>query len=375
MADKRDYYEVLGVLKSASDEEIKKAYRKVAKQYHPDLNPDNPQAEAKFKEAGEAYAVLSDPQKKQQYDQFGHAAFDQTAGGGAGGFGGFGGFGDFTDIFESFFGGGGTSSRRRTGPQKGQDVHINYDLTFEEAAFGVKKQIPVVKYVNCDECDGTGSKSKKTTACSTCGGTGRVYIKQASIIGTIQRESVCSKCGGTGTIVTDPCVKCTGTGRYRKSVKIEVEIPAGIDEGQTISVKGQGESGNRGGPAGDLLVTLRVRKHPFLKRDGYNVYCEIPISYYQAVMGDEIEVDTLDGKVKYNVNAGTQTGSVFRLKNKGIHYLRGGGRGDQFVTVKVAVPTRLNEKQKEALRIFNDLLEGKDNSKEDDKKTFFGKKK
>ena len=375
MPDKRDYYEILGVSKSASEEEIKKGYRKVAKQYHPDLNPDNKEAEAKFKEAGEAYSVLSDSQKKQQYDQFGHAAFDQTAGGGAGGFGGFGGFSDFSDIFESFFGGGGSSARKRSGPQKGQDVHINYDLSFVEAAFGVKKQIPVTKYISCDECEGTGSKTKKSSSCSTCGGTGRVYVRQTSIIGTIQRESVCTKCGGSGTIISDPCPKCTGNGKYKKNVKIEVDIPAGIDDGQTISVRGQGEPGLRGGSAGDLLVTIRVRKHEFLKREGYNVYCEIPISFAQASLGDEIEVETLDGKVKYNISAGTQTGSVFRLKNKGINYLRSSGRGDQYVTVKVTVPTKLNNEQKEALKVFNDLLERKDNSKEDEKKSFFGKRK
>lgn len=379
MAEKRDYYEVLGVPKTATDDEIKKAYRKVAKQYHPDLNPGNAEAEAKFKEAGEAYAVLSDQQKRQQYDQFGHAAFDQTAGGGAGGFGDFsgfggaGGFGDFSDIFESFFGGG--SARRKTGPQKGQDVHISCDLTFEEAAFGVKKEIPVTKDVSCDACNGTGSKSRTTTTCPNCKGTGRVYVRQNSILGTIQRESVCDKCNGTGTIINDPCPKCSARGRYRKNVKIQVDIPAGIDDGQTISVRGQGEPGTKGGPFGDLLVTIRIKNHPYFRRDGYNVYCEVPISFAQAALGDEIEVNTLDGKVKYNINGGTQTGSVFRLKNKGIPYLRGSGRGDQYVTVKVVVPTKLTEKQKEVLREFNDLLEGKAPENGEEKKSFFGKRK
>jgi len=373
MAEKKDYYETLGVSKTATEDEIKKAYRKVAKQYHPDLNPGNAEAEMKFKEAGEAYAVLSDSQKKQQYDQFGHAAFDQTAGGGAGGFGGgFGGFGDFGDIFDSFFGGGG--SRRRTGPQKGQDVHISYDLTFEEAAFGVKKEIPVTKDVSCDGCNGTGSKSGNTTTCSACGGAGRVYIRQNSILGTIQRETICEQCRGTGSIINDPCPKCSARGKYRKNIKIEVEIPAGIDDGQTISVRGQGEPGVKGGPAGDLLVTIRVRRHAFFVRDGFNVHCEIPVTFAQAALGAELEVNTLDGKVKYTINSGTQTGSVFRLKNKGVPFLRGSGRGDQYVTVKVIVPTRLNEKQKEALRVFNDLLEGRERSDEE-KKSFFGKKK
>ncbi len=377
MADKRDYYEVLGVQKSASEDEIKKAYRKVAKQYHPDLNPGNADAEAKFKEAGEAYAVLSDAQKRQQYDQFGHAAFDQTAGGGAGGFGGgfggFSGFGDFTDIFDSFFGGGG-SSRRNNGPQKGQDVHIQYDLTFEEAAFGVKKEIPVTKDVVCDACNGTGSKSKNAKTCTHCHGTGRVYVRQNSILGTIQRETVCEHCRGTGNIIDDPCPKCGANGRYRKNVKIEVDIPAGIDDGQTLSVRGQGSPGTKGGPAGDLLVTVRVKSHPKFKRDGYHVYCEIPIRFSQAALGDEVEVDTLDGKVKYTISPGTQTGSVFRLKGKGIPYLRGSGRGDQYVTVKVMVPTKMNEKQKDALRAFDDIMEGRERPGEE-KKGLFGKKK
>ena len=375
MAEKRDYYEVLGVSKSASEDEIKKAYRKVAKQYHPDLNPGNADAEAKFKEAGEAYAVLSDAQKRQQYDQFGHAAFDQTAGGGAGGFGGgfggFGGFGDFTDIFDSFFGGGG--SRRSNGPQKGQDVHIQYDITFEEAAFGVKKEIPVTKEVVCDACDGTGSKSKNTKTCNHCHGTGRVYVRQNSILGTIQREVTCEHCRGTGNIIDDPCPKCGANGRYRKNVKIEVEFPAGIDDGQTLSMRGQGAPGKKGGPAGDLLVTVRVKAHPKFKRDGYHVYSEIPIRFSQAALGDEVEVDTIDGKVKYTISPGTQTGSVFRLKGKGIPYLRSSGRGDHYVTVKVVVPTKMNEKQKEALRMFDDIMEGRERGEE--KKGLFGKKK
>ena len=374
MAEKRDYYEILGVQKTASEEEIKKAYRKVAKQYHPDLNPGNAEAEAKFKEAGEAYSILSDAQRKQQYDQFGHAAFDQTAGGGAGGFGGFGGFGDFTDIFESFFGGGGRS--RRTGPQKGQDVHISCELTFEEAAFGVKKEVSVTKNISCDACSGSGSKTGKSATCSNCNGTGRVYIRQNSILGTIQRESICDKCNGLGSIINDPCPKCSARGQYRKNVKIEVDIPSGIDEGQTISVRGHGEPGLRGGPHGDLLVTIRIKKHPYFRREGYDVYNEIQISFVQAALGSELEVDTLDGKVKYSMGSGTQTGTIFRFRNKGIPHLRGNGRGDQYVTVKIMVPPKLNEKQKEALRVFDELLEGKDSSSNnDEKRSFFGKKK
>lgn len=377
MAEKRDYYEVLGVSKSASEDEIKKAYRKVAKQYHPDLNPGDAAAEAKFKEAGEAYAVLSDPQKRQQYDQFGHAAFDQTAGGGAGGygggFGGFGGFGDFTDIFESFFGGGGSSSRRSSGPQKGRDVHVHYDITFEEAIFGTKKEIPVTKDVICDACNGTGSKSKNAKTCTYCHGTGRIYVRQNSILGTIQREVTCDQCHGTGNIIDDPCPKCGANGRYRKNVKIEVDIPAGIDDGQTLSVRGQGSPGTKGGPAGDLLVTIRVKAHPKFKRDGYHIYSEMPIRFSQAALGDEVEVDTVDGKVKYTIAPGTQTGSVFRLKGKGVPYLRSSGRGDHYVTVKVQVPTKMNEKQKDALRMFDDLLEGREPA--EGKKGIFGKKK
>lgn len=381
MANKRDYYEVLGVSRNATEDEIKKAYRKVAKKYHPDLNPDNKEAEAKFKEASEAYEVLSDPNKRAQYDQFGHAAFDQTAGGGFGGFGGFGDFGGFSsfgDIFDTFFGGGFSRGRTRRGPQRGDDIQTSITLNFEEAAFGVEKEISVMKNVLCKTCSGTGSKSGTSKTCKHCNGTGQIQIKQSTPFGQYMSVKTCEVCRGEGTVIEDPCGTCGGNGKVRKNVNIIVNIPAGIDDGQTISMRGQGEPGYKGGPPGDLLVTIKIRKHHLFTRDGYNVLCEIPISFVQAALGGDVEVETLDGKVVYKIPEGTQTGTTFRLKGKGIPYLRGSGRGDQYVTVKVKVPTKLNAKQKEAIKDLDLILSGSNpkqkDDKKDDKKGFFGRK-
>lgn len=374
MADKRDYYEVLGVSKSASAEEIKKAYRKLAKQYHPDLNPGNKEAEAKFKEAGEAYEVLSDPEKKSKYDQFGHAAFDPAAGAGAyGGEGGFGGFG-FEDIFESFFGGGfgGRSSGGR-GPQKGSDIKTSVELTFEEAAFGAEKEIAITKYVSCDTCEGTGSQSKSSSKCPVCGGTGQVQSRQNTPFGQFTNVRTCDRCGGTGKTISDPCPDCSGRGKIRRTVRTKIKIPAGIDNGQAISLSGQGEPGSRGGPAGNLLVSVRIKPHPTLKREGFHVYSDISVSFAQAALGDTVQVDTIDGKVELIIPEGTQNGVSFKLRGKGIPKLQSSGRGDQFVRVTIAVPKRMNDQQKSLLRQFSAAM-GETISPKEEKRSFFNKK-
>ncbi len=375
MAEKRDYYEVLGVAKSASADEIKKAYRKLAKQYHPDLNPDNPEAEAKFKEAGEAYEVLSDPDKKQRYDQFGHAGVDPSFGaGGGGGFGGFGGGFDFGDIFEGFFGGGfggGGRGGRRNAPKPGSDLETGVSITFEEAAFGCEKEIHLYRTEFCPECEGSGAKSgSEVTTCSACGGSGQVRTTQRTILGNMQTVTTCPTCGGKGKIVKDPCDVCKGKGKVRKSRTIKVNIPAGIDHGQSISLSGQGNVGDLGAPVGNLFVTVSVQPHEIFKRNNYDVMSEVPITFVQAALGAELEVPTLDGKVKYTIPEGTQTGTVFRLKGKGIPMLRRSGRGDQYVKVMVEVPAHLSQKQKDLLREFEGSLEGKNHSKQ---KSFFDK--
>ena len=350
MAEKRDYYEVLGVPKTATDEEIKKAYRKLAKKYHPDLNPGDKEAEAQFKAAGEAYEILGDKEKRAKYDQFGHAAFDPSMGGGAygGGFGGAGGFG-FEDIFESFFGGG-FGGGRRNGPQRGSDIKTYMEITFEEAAFGAEKEISVNKSVPCDACEGTGSKSRNVSSCPACHGTGQVQVSQATPFGNFTNVRTCDKCRGTGKIINDPCGICGGNGRVRKAVKTKVKIPGGIDDGQAISLSGQGEPGVKGGPPGDLLISIKVKRHPVLSRKGFDVYSEKPISFVQAALGDTVTVTTLDGEVAMTVPAGTQPGTSFKLKGKGTERLRASGRGDQYVKIKVAIPKKLTEKQKELLQ-------------------------
>lgn len=372
---KRDYYEVLGIGRNSSDAEIKKAYRKLAKQYHPDINPGDKSAEAKFKEVNEAYEVLSDSQKKSRYDQFGHAGVDPNSFGSAGaGFGDFD-FGGISDIFESFFGGSGfgRSTRSRTGPRKGADLKSSVEISFDEAAFGVSKDINISRHEKCSKCGGSGSKpGTSPITCKHCGGTGQVQYKQNTPFGHFVNVRTCDVCRGEGKIIADPCPECNGKGKTRRNTKIKLSIPAGIDDGQTISLRGEGEPGIRGGPAGDLYVLVSVRPHAIFRRQGNDVVCEIPITFVQAAMGAELEVPTLDGKVKYSVPEGTQTGTIFRLKGKGIPYIRGSGRGDQYVKVEIDVPKRLNEKQKELLREFAEIS-GEDGYEQ--RKNFFDKMK
>ena len=380
---KRDYYEVLGVSKGASDDEIKKAYRKLAKKYHPDMNPGDKEAEAKFKEVNEAYSILSDSEKRARYDQFGHAGVDPNYGAGGPG-GGFGGFDmgdiDLGDIFGSFFGGGfggfgGSSSGRRNGPQKGESLRASLTITFEEAAFGCEKEINLNRTEECEACHGSGAEPGTTAeTCPDCRGTGVVRVQQRTGGFAFSSTAPCSRCRGTGKIIHTPCKACGGSGSVKKTKRVTVSIPAGIDDGQAISLRGQGNAGKNGGPAGDLIVAVHVKPHPQFHRDGTTVLYEQPVTFYQAVMGAELEIPTIDGKVKYNLPAGTQTGTTFRLRGKGIPELRGRGRGDQYVTVRVQVPTSLNGEQKEALRAFAEAM-GEDVSEESGLKGFFDKHK
>lgn len=355
MADKRDYYEVLGVDKSASADEIKKAYRKKAKENHPDLHPGDAECEARFKEANEAYEVLSDADKRAKYDQYGFAAFDPSGfqssadnfggfadilndlfGGGFGGFGGFGGYG---------------GAARRNGPQRGNDVRTSVNIEFEEAAFGCKKELDVLKVEECDKCGGTGCADGTTPEiCPDCNGNGVVVVSQRTAFGVMQSQTACSRCGGTGKIIHQPCNTCKGKGMVRRQRKIKVDIPAGIDDGQTISLRNLGSAGKNGGQNGDLLVSVSVKAHDKFEREGTSVLFELPISIVQASLGAEVEVPTLDGPVKYSIPEGTQTGTSFRLKGKGIPYLRGSGRGDEYITVRVETPKNLNSEQKDLLR-------------------------
>lgn len=383
MADKRDFYEVLGVDRNATDDEIKKAYRKKAKQYHPDLNPGDKEAEAKFKEANEAYEVLSDKDKRGRYDQFGHAGVDPNfgAGGGAGGWGtGAGGMDfDLGDIFGSFFGGGfgGGSRANPNAPRRGEDTQSTITISFEEAAKGCKKKIKVQRIETCPDCGGSGAKpgsSPKT--CPECNGRGQVNVTQRTPFGTIQSVKTCPKCGGKGKIVDDPCNKCRGGGRVRKNRELEINIPAGIDDRQVISVRGEGNRGINGGPAGDLHVTVFVRPHPDFERDGYNIWYDCHVNFVQATLGDTIMVPTLDGKVKFDLAAGTQPGAVISLKGRGIQYLNSRGKGDQYVRIVVEVPKNLTFQQREALKHFKTVMGyDDDKDKDDEKKGFFGKKK
>ena len=359
MADKRDYYESLGLKKDASEEDIKKAFRQQAKKYHPDVNPGNTRAEARFKEINEAYEVLSDAEKKARYDRFGHAGVDPNfGGGGGGGFSGFGGFGgmdfDLGSIFSSIFGGGGGgTSRNRNAPRRGEPIRAELIVTFEEAAFGCEKDVSAMRVEVCDECKGTGCKEGTTAEkCSDCNGHGTVTSQQRTPFGVMQSTAECPKCSGRGKIIHQPCPKCRGLGLVRRSKSIKVSVPAGIDDGQTISIRGQGNAGVNGGEMGDMYVTITVLRHPVFRRDGYSVLVEVPITFVQASLGAELEVPTLDGKVKYSIPEGTQTGTVFRLRGKGIQNLRGSGRGDQFVTVSVKVPLKLSDEQKEMLTKF-----------------------
>ncbi len=346
---------MLGVSKSASDDEIKKAHRKLAKKYHPDLNKDNPDAAEKFKELNEAYEVLSDKDKKAKYDQFGFAGVDPNYGGGSGGFDGFGGFdmGDLGDIFGSFFGGGSSTHSRRNAPQRGETLRQRVMLSFEEAAFGCEREITIGRVETCEECSGSGAApGTSAETCSTCRGTGTVTQTQRTPLGMFQTQSACPNCKGTGKIIKSPCKKCGGNGKVRKSRTLKVNIPAGIDDGQSIQLRGQGGAGTNGGPAGDVIVTVGIRPHPFFTREGSDVLCEIPISFTQAALGDTLQVPTIDGKIEYTVPEGTQTGAVFRMRGKGIQNVNGRGRGDQFVRVNIEVPKNLSTKQKELLREF-----------------------
>lgn len=356
---KKDYYEVLGVTKTASEDELKKAYRKLARKYHPDVNRDNPkEAEEKFKEINEAYEVLSNPERRAQYDQFGHAAFDGSQGGqgGFGGFGGFGGNGGFTDIFDMFFGGQGGFGRRNPGPEKGADLRYDMEITFEQAAFGVETEVQLPRTEECGTCHGSGAApGTHADTCPKCHGTGQIQITQNTPFGRMVNVTTCDRCHGEGKIVTTPCKDCHGKGKVRTRRKIKVKIPAGVDNGSRLRIAHEGEAGLRGGPSGDLYVYIFVKPHKLFVREGNEVICEVPISFVQASLGDEIEVPTLDGKVKFRIPEGTQNGSIFRLKEKGIPFLRGHGRGDQHVKVKVVTPQKLTEKQRQLLLEFAQL--------------------
>ena len=372
---KRDYYEVLGVSRGASEDEIKKAYKKMARKYHPDLNPGDKTAEEKFKEVNEAYEVLSDADKKARYDQYGHAGVDPNfgAGGFGGGFDGSFDFGDLGDIFGSFFGGGFGGGRRTNpnAPQRGESIRMSIAISFEEAAFGCEKAGTVERYETCDTCHGNGcAPGTSPEVCPDCHGTGTVQVRRQTPMGVFATSSPCPKCGGKGRIIHQPCKDCRGSGMVRKKKTIQASIPAGIDNGQTISIRGQGNAGKNGGPAGDLLITITVRPHELFRREGTSVLCEAPITFTQAVLGAELEIPTIDGKVKYTLPEGTQSGTTFRLKGKGIPSINGRGRGDQYVTVYIETPKNLNKEQKEALKKFAETM-GESNYEE--QKKFFKK--
>ena len=368
MAEKRDYYEVLGVPKTASDDEIKKAYRKLAKKYHPDLNPGDKVAEEKFKEVGEAYEVLSDKDKKARYDQFGHAGVDPNygAGAGAGGFGGgFGGFGggiDLDDILGSMFGGGfgGFGGQRRANPnqpRRGADIRVSLVLSFMEAVHGCTKTVTVNRQDVCPECGGTGAaRGTSPETCPDCRGTGFVTVQQRTPFGVMQSSQPCRKCGGKGKIIKTPCSKCHGAGKVSSTKRVEVTVPAGIDDDQSLRLAGLGDAGQNGGAAGDLIVIVTVRPDAMFERDRYDVHVTVPITYSQAVLGADVVVPTIDGKVQYTVPEGTQSGTTFRLRGKGIQYVNGRGHGDQYVHVVVEIPKKLTKTQREALKIFEDSL-------------------
>ena len=380
MADKRDYYEVLGVSRDADDATIKKAYRKLAKKYHPDINPGDKEAEAKFKEASEAYAVLSDAQKRKQYDQFGHAAFENGGGGGAGGFD----FGDMGDIFGDIFGGGdifgdlfgGGRRRNSNGPMRGADVRTTLRITFAESVTGTSKKIDVNLKETCTKCNGSGAKpGTQPTTCPKCNGEGQIVYTQQSMFGMVRNVQTCPECNGTGKIIKEKCTSCRGTGYTSSRKKIQVSIPAGIDNGQSIRIRDKGEPGTNGGPRGDLLVEVNVARHPIFQRQDMNIFSTAPLTYAQAALGGEIHINTVDGDVAYEVKPGTQTDTRIRLKGKGVPSLRNKNiRGDHYVTLVVQVPTKLNEEAKEALRKFDEACgnrpatEPKDGSEKSEKK-------
>lgn len=374
MADKRDYYEVLGVQKSASEDEIKRAYRSLAKKYHPDMNPGNAEAEARFKEVNEAYDVLSDSDKRAKYDRFGHDAFDPASGGG--GYGGFGGFGggdfDFGDIFSSFFGGGGSSQSRANAPREGDDIGARISISFEEAAFGCKKEVSFARIESCPDCGGSGAdKGSDIEKCPECHGLGRVTVRQQTLLGYMQTQRTCQRCAGRGNIIKNPCKNCNGKGRIRINKKLDVNIPSGIDDGQNIILRGQGSAGLNGGPSGNLIIEIRVREDKIFRREGNNVYCEVPISFAEATLGAEIDVPVLGGgSEKFRIPEGTQSGSEFTLRGKGIPDINTKRKGDMIITVAVETPKNLNSKQKELLSAFAESL-GENNSTK--KQSFFKK--
>ncbi len=380
MADKRDYYEVLGVNRTATDDELKKAYRQMAKKYHPDTNPGDKEAEAKFKEASEAYAVLSDADKRRQYDQFGHAAFEGGAGGGAGGFG-FEGM-DMGDIFGDIFGdlfGGGRSRRANNGPMQGANLRTSVRITFEEAVFGTEKELELTLKDECGTCHGSGAKpGTSSDTCHKCGGKGQVVYTQQSLFGMVRNVQTCPDCKGTGKIIKEKCPDCYGSGYISSKKKIKVTIPAGIDIGQSVRIRGKGEPGTNGGPRGDLLVEVDVSRHPIFQRQDYDIYSTAPISYATAVLGGDVRINTVDGDVLYTVKPGTQTDTRVRLREKGVPSLRNKAvRGDHYVTLVVQTPTGLNSEQKDLLRKFDDAMNGKtapeapEGEKEKGKKKFW----
>jgi len=363
--NKRDYYEVLGVDKNAGTDDIKRAYRKLAGKYHPDRNPGDKSAEEKFKEIGEAYEVLSDSDKRARYDQFGFQGVDPNFNGGQGfdGFGGFGGFGDFGDIFGDFFGGGRRSSTRN-GPMRGENVGTRVEVTFEEAAFGTEKEVSAQRIENCSACSGTGSADGETETCSACRGTGQVRTTQNIMGMAIQSTTTCPQCSGRGKIIKNPCNTCRGKGKVRRTHKLKVNIPAGVDAGQSVRVRGEGCVGANGGPSGDLLVEIAIKRHPIFKREGTEVYCEVPITFSQAALGAEIEIPTLDGKVKYEIPEGTQTGKEFVLAGKGVPRVNDPRRrGNHHFFVVVETPTKLTKEQKELLRQLDGTMDNKSTPK------------
>ena len=362
--NKRDYYEVLGLQKGASYDEIKKAYRKLAMKYHPDRNPDDKNAEEKFKEVGEAYEILSDDDKRARYDQFGFAGVDPNYGAGqggagfGGGFGGFGDFGDFGDIFGSFFGGGGSRSSNANAPRRGENVMSRLELTFEEAAFGCEKEVGAMRIENCSSCNGSGSADGVIETCPTCRGSGQVRTTQNFMGMQMQSTAACPQCGGKGKTIKTPCTTCKGKGKVRRTQKIKVKVPAGVDQGQSVRVRGEGCVGSNGGPSGDLLVEIYIKRHPIFTRRGMDVLCEVPITFTQAALGAEIQVPTLDGKVPYDLPEGTQTGTTFTITGKGIPEVNNPRRrGNQRFTVVVETPTKLSKEQKDLLRQLDGTLE------------------
>ena len=370
MADKRDCYEILGISKSATEDEIKKAYRKKAKQYHPDANPGDKEAEEKFKEANEAYSILSDPDKKAKYDAYGYAGVDPSAGGGGFG-GGFSGGFDMGDIFDMFGGmfGGGSTRRNPNAPMRGEDVGIRITIDFDEAVFGCKKDISYSRIESCKECGGSGA-AKGTTAstCRKCGGRGTINVQRRTPFGIMQSTAACDECGGKGKIIQTPCRECRGNGTVRKSKTLEVNIPAGIDNGQSIALKGQGDCGVNGGPAGDLLIQVSIRRHEFFIREGYNIRYELPITFADAALGAKITIPTPDGMGELTIPEGTQSGSTFSVRGKGVPKLNGKSRGDLYVTVVVETPKGLSKKQKDLLKDFQESLQDKNHA---NKKSFF----